>query len=98
MLGHLGVLVRALLETGALSYRRLDVLVESEQVRRIVCILQRHQPFVVATIGRPDPRGCPGVQVVDVHPTRCERLHRGPELTGSTGYDGAPPWDPATAR
>ena len=37
----------------ALSHRWLDVLVEAEQVRRIVLVLEADQPLIVLTIGGP---------------------------------------------
>src|SRR5277367_5307105 len=67
---------------------RLDVLVEAEEVRRIVFILQGDEPPEVVAIGSPDPRAFLGVQVVDVHFTGRERLHRRPELPGPLDVTG----------
>ena len=63
-------------------YGRLDVLVEPEQVRRIVFVLQRDKPLIAMAVSSPDPRGLFRVQVVDVHFAGRKGLHRIPELSG----------------
>jgi len=56
-----------------LSHRRLDMLIEAEEVGRIILILQRYQPHILCRpIGGLHPLGTfirllP--QIVDVHPT-----------------------------
>src|SRR5205823_9456382 len=61
---------------------RLDVLVEAEQVRRIVFVLQGDEPLVALAVGGPDPRGFFRVEVVDIHLSGREGLHCRPELPG----------------
>src|SRR5262245_20588246 len=69
-------------------YRQLDVLVEAEEVGRIILVLQGNQLRILRrTIGGLHPlyslvRLLP--QIVDVHPIGRERLHRLPELATPT--------------
>src|SRR5215217_8004516 len=69
-------------DTGAMSCCGLDVLVEAEQVRRIVLVLQRNQPFIfVGTVGCSDPiRLLSPIEVVDVNSVACKWLHRLPKV------------------
>src|SRR5947209_7477852 len=63
---------------------RFDVLVEMEEVGRIILVLQSHQPFVVDPI-RISYRCQPFLftsQEVDIGSIGCKRLHRRPERTG----------------
>src|SRR5262245_36259076 len=65
--------------------RRPDVLVQPEQVRGVVFLLECEQPLILLrTVSGPDPLG-PLVylasQIVDVDAAGRERLHRVPELT-----------------
>ena len=67
------------------SHRRLDVLVELEQIRWVVFILQGNQPLVfLGAIGGQDPLSAlVGLlpQIVDVHAAGQAWLHGFPELT-----------------
>src|SRR5438874_7177296 len=59
---------------------RLDVLIEPEQVCRIIFILQGDEPLIALAVGGPDPRGFFRVEVVDIHLSGREGLHCRPEL------------------
>src|SRR5829696_2162708 len=61
--------------------RRPYVLVETEEVRRIVLVLQGYQPLVVCAVCLLDPVFSLFSQVVDVDPCLEERLHRLEERT-----------------
>src|SRR5215467_3919375 len=66
-----------------------DVLVEAEQVCRVVLVFQRDEPVEVAAVGGLYP-GCAFlcVEMVDVHlPTR-KRLDGSPELAGPLDMPG----------
>ena len=63
------------------SHRRLDILVEAEQVRWVVLVLQLDQASVVGPIGIPDPLGPVIIaQVIHVHTVRQMRPYRVEEL------------------
>jgi hypothetical protein len=53
-----------------LSSPRLDVLVEVEEVRQIILVLQRHQPLAVRPVDRFDPICALLAEVVDVDAPR----------------------------
>src|SRR2546423_14537888 len=73
---------RPIISSAVPSHRRLDILVEAEQVRRVVLVLQGDQPFVlVGAIGRSDPILVPPIQVVDVGRLAFIWSHRLPEVS-----------------
>ena len=62
---------------------RFDVLVDLKQVRGVVVILQRHQPFMrVSAIGRTDAVGFIPLQVINIARLASERLRRFPAVSG----------------
>src|SRR5918994_1266306 len=61
--------------------RRPDVLVETEEVCRVVLVLQGYQPLVVCAVRLLDSVFSLFSQVVDVNTTLKERLHRLEERT-----------------
>src|SRR5712692_1057918 len=65
---------------GALLHGRLYVLVEAEQVSRVVPILQRDEPLIVPAVGPGNPAGLLSVQMVDVNLTAGKRLNRIPVI------------------
>src|SRR5690348_1880132 len=61
-------------------YRRLDVLIEAEQVGRVVGVLERDQPFVARPVVRRTHAVLPlGAELVHVDADRVG-LHRRPEV------------------
>src|SRR5712691_6768372 len=64
------------------SYRRLEVLVEAEEVGWIVPGLERHQPGVVLAVGALGPLLTLVAQVVHIHRARQVRLPRREQLAG----------------
>src|SRR5437867_11806006 len=61
------------------SHRRLDVLVEAEEVVRIILLLERHQPGVVLAVGALGPLPTLVAPVVHIHPAPPARLPRRPQ-------------------
>src|SRR6266702_2026970 len=63
------------------SHCWLDVLIEAEEVSRIVLVLQRDQPFIRCwTVGCFDPIFSLRAQVVDIDSLAFKWLHRLPEV------------------
>src|SRR5664279_5380348 len=58
------------------SDRWLDVLVEAEQVRRIIGVLEGNEPVIVGAVGLPYPLLALHAEHVDVDPTACKWLRR----------------------
>src|SRR5215211_4876305 len=57
-----------------------DVLVDTEEIRRVVCGLHGNEAVVVASVGRLDSLRALLAQIVDVDPPGGKRLHRLPAL------------------
>src|SRR5712691_11975612 len=61
--------------------RRLDILVQPEEVRRVVLVLQGDQPVILLTVHCPDPVLFVYIKVVDIGSLAFIWSHRLPELT-----------------
>jgi hypothetical protein len=75
------------LRFGAFVSGRFDVLVEAEEVRGVVLLLDCCEPLIIGTVGGPDRGLALVTQIIDVGPSAQERL-RGPvdlELATSEG-------------
>src|SRR5215212_3693289 len=67
--------------SGDYLHRRWDVLVEAEEVGRVVLVLQRNQPIVVGVIGGPHPLLALHTEIIDIDRRWRERLQRVPKFS-----------------